>query len=396
MERKLIAVAVSSALALPMAAQAVEFALSGQVTRAIMSVDGAGKPTDGDVQHVDANVSETRIRFVGSEELEGGNTIGVNLEYGSGSSGSGYAPEAANGLRVRHQNVHVGGEWGKLTIGQTQTTSDQAPFANLGGLSGLGGATVWCAHASNSSVACSTFSEGRKELLRYDSPAIGPVSIAITTGNDDYLDAMVKVAGSVGDAGYDIRVAHVAEWETDVAATPASLTPVAAGDLRAALTAADDTVAKHFKDETFTLYDDEGAVVEDDTALAAAAADDLLWKHQAAKEASKDPNGDSIIASASVAFGQGTAATVAWADQDTTDQNYQYVALDHSYGDGSVAIYYKRGEDEKKDIDSTNWGVGIGHDIGAGANVFAGFRNMEADGKEDVDLILVGMRVIFN
>ena len=42
MERKLIAVAVSSALALPMAAQAVEFAVSGHIARALVSVDGGG------------------------------------------------------------------------------------------------------------------------------------------------------------------------------------------------------------------------------------------------------------------------------------------------------------------------------------------------------------------
>ena len=42
MERKLIAVAVSSALALPMAAQAVEVSPYGQINRAIISVDGTG------------------------------------------------------------------------------------------------------------------------------------------------------------------------------------------------------------------------------------------------------------------------------------------------------------------------------------------------------------------
>ena len=42
MERKLIAAAVSSALALPMAAQAVEFSVSGHINRAIISVDGGG------------------------------------------------------------------------------------------------------------------------------------------------------------------------------------------------------------------------------------------------------------------------------------------------------------------------------------------------------------------
>ena len=76
MDRKLIAVAVSSALALPMAAQAVEFSVSGQVNRAIISVDGGAN--DGSLQHVDANSSETRFRFTGSEELENGMTPGSN------------------------------------------------------------------------------------------------------------------------------------------------------------------------------------------------------------------------------------------------------------------------------------------------------------------------------
>ena len=58
MDRKLIAVAVSSALALPMAAQAVELSVSGHVNRAIVSVDGAGN--DGSLQFNDANASESR------------------------------------------------------------------------------------------------------------------------------------------------------------------------------------------------------------------------------------------------------------------------------------------------------------------------------------------------
>lgn len=350
MERKLIAAAVSGALALPMAAQAVEFAASGHVNRAIMSVDGTGAPNEGDLQHVDANVSETRVRFLGSEELENGNTVGVNLEYASGSTSGSYGAGADSGLRVRHQNVYVSGEWGQLTIGQTQATSDQAPFANLGGLSGLGGVTAWCAHASNGSVACGTFSEGRKELLRYDSPAIGPVSIAVTTGNDDYWDAMLKIAGSFGEAGYDLRVGHVAEYDAPVDATDATV-------------GVDDN-------NTIVVIPASAATTED--------------------------AGDTMIASASVAFGQGTAATVAWGDKDSTKQNYQHVALDHSYGGGSVGVYYKRGEDETSDVDSSNWGIGVGHDIGGGAEVYAGYRNMEEDGKDDVELIVAGMRVTFN
>ena len=52
MERKLIAAAVSGALALPMAAQAVEFSVSGHINRAIISVDGGGVNMPGRGRHV--------------------------------------------------------------------------------------------------------------------------------------------------------------------------------------------------------------------------------------------------------------------------------------------------------------------------------------------------------
>ena len=68
MERKLIAAAVSSALALPLAAQGGGVLVYGQLNRAVISVDGG--TNDGDVQHVDADASQSRFRFTGSEELE--------------------------------------------------------------------------------------------------------------------------------------------------------------------------------------------------------------------------------------------------------------------------------------------------------------------------------------
>ena len=132
MERKLIAAAVSSALVLPMAAQAVEFAASGHINRAIISVDGGGaegKPDahDGDVQHVDANSSETRFRFTGSEELESGMTAGVQLEFDNffgGDNAGKSPPESGNQahstrtIRTRHGNVYLSTAGGKITIGQ--------------------------------------------------------------------------------------------------------------------------------------------------------------------------------------------------------------------------------------------------------------------------------------
>ena len=65
MERKLIVAAVSSALALPMAAQAVEFAVSGHVNRAIVSIDGTGGKDDGDLKHKDGRTSPSRFPLHG-------------------------------------------------------------------------------------------------------------------------------------------------------------------------------------------------------------------------------------------------------------------------------------------------------------------------------------------
>ena len=224
MERKLIAAAVSSALVLPMAAQAVEFAASGHINRAIISVDGGGaegKPDahDGDVSHVDANSSETRFRFTGSEELESGMTAGVQLELGRPGD-----------WRTRHANVYLSTAGGKITIGQGSEATDGVAHADLGGPSWLGGATNWCSYAS-SGPACPSNDGGRKEVLRYDTPAIGPASIAVSTGNNDFFDIKLTIAGSMGDAGYDFRIGHTAEYEADVAEVAATNQTVRGEDL---------------------------------------------------------------------------------------------------------------------------------------------------------------------
>ena len=306
MERKLIAAAVSSALVLPMAAQAVEFSVSGHINRAIISVDGGDN--DGALQHVDANSSQTRYRFTGSQELDSGMTAGVQLEYGLGGN-------------VRHANVSLASAGGKLTIGQASTAADGMAHADLGGASWLGGATNWCSYAS-AGPACPSNDGGRKQILRYDTPAIGPANIAISAGNNDYWDAKLSISGSVGDAGYDVRVGHI-------------------GD-----------------------HDDGG-------------------------------QRDTTVASAGFGFGQGTSVALAWSQDDANDHEYQYIKLDHVYGDGSIGVYYKRGE-ERDGTEGSLIGVGIGHSLGGGATAYAGYRQMSEDGMDDVDLVVVGMRVTFN
>ena len=198
---RLIAAAVSSALALPMAAQAVEFSVSGHINRAIVSVDGG--TNNGDLVHKDVNSSESRFRFTGSQELESGMTAGVQLEYGLTGN-------------VRHANVYLSSAGGKLTFGQASAAADGMHGTRLSDTAWLGGVTNWCSyHSANAApatgTACHSNNGGRKEILRYDTPAIGPASVAISSGNNDYSDAKLFVSGSMGDAGYDVRIGYIGE-----------------------------------------------------------------------------------------------------------------------------------------------------------------------------------------
>ena len=402
MERKLIAAAVSSALALPMAAQAVEFSVSGHINRAIISVDGggaSGKPDahDGDVQHVDANSSETRFRFTGSEELENGMTAGVQLELGRPGD-----------WRTRHANVSLSTAGGKITIGQASEATDGVAHADLGGPAWLGGATNWCSYAS-AGPACPSNDGNRNPVLRYDTPAIGPASIAVSTGNNDFFDVKLSIAGSFGDAGYDLRIGHTTEYEADMAEVAATNQTVRGADLGKVLLkdkgAPDDldssgNIASAIKNHetlskgTVKLTQLTGDGSSNDIT------DDLYNKYTKGSPAGTEDVGDITTASAAVGFGQGTSVAFAWSQKNTGSQvEYTYMKLDHSYGDGSVGVYYKTGEygaGDNKGVDGSVWGIGVGHSLGGGAHAYAGYRQISEDGMKDIDLLLAGMRVTFN
>ena len=322
MERKLIAAAVSSALALPMAAQAIDFNVSGHVNRALVLEDQDGNPKDGELQNKDSNASASRFRFTGSEDLGNGLTAGVQMELAvhSGDTGT-----TSPGTGTRHANVYLSTPGGKITLGKGSSATDGMTNARLGGPSWLGGVTNWCAYASPSgAAACQTHDPGRQQVLRYDSPALGPATISASMGNDDYKDIEATFSGSVGDSAYDLRVGYVGE---------------------------DDA------------HDD-----------------------------------DIVGASGAVKFAMGTAVAVAWASTDRgagDDNSYTHFEIDHSYGDGSVGAYYKTGE--SNGVDGSLWGIGVGHNIGGGATVYAGYRHIEDDtpGFADHNLFVTGMRVTF-
>ena len=315
MERKLIAVAVASAMGLPMAADAVDIDVSGHVNRALTIENQDGNANDGDIQLKTGNGSETRFRMKGSEELDNGLTVGVNFEVGAG--GDVYSNSTGGSrtdLRVRHANVSLSSAGGTVTFGQGSRPTDSSPYADVGS-TWIAGATNWCSYGGGG-PACNALDQGRTELVRYDSPALGPASIAASFGENDFWDVAANISGTAGDAGYDLRVGYIGKEEVEA-----------------------------------------------------------------------------VIASASVTVGS-TGVAAAWSNGDGEDRESQYVKLDHSYGDGSVAVYYKQGR--TGDDEGTLWGVGVAHSLGGGATAYAGYRIVDNDNAEELGLVIAGMRVTFN
>ena len=216
MERKLITVAVATALGLPTAAVAVEGSVSGHVNMAIVKVD------DNDAMIQNGNGSETRFRFKGSEELDNGLTAAVTLEVGAGGGAYGYSADARD-FRVRHANVSLSSAAGKLTIGQQNTPGDAALYADVGS-TWIAGATNWCSYGIGGGAACVNNEVGRKQAVRYDAPAVGPLSLGIGMGNDDHWDVGAQLSGSAGDAGYNLRVGYNGEEGNEDLMAGASVT----------------------------------------------------------------------------------------------------------------------------------------------------------------------------
>ena len=187
MKHKALTAAIAAALAAPLAAQAVDFTVSGHVNRALFIVDD-----DRGSQATVANngASSTRIRATGSGEMMDGNLAGIQLEY----------QESGTSVSLRHANAWFSGAFGKITLGQGSEAGDGTVYPDKSGVWGIG---VGQLHASGSALYGTYFDSldagGRRNLVRYDSPAIGLISTAVSVANGDYISAKIAGGQSVGD-----------------------------------------------------------------------------------------------------------------------------------------------------------------------------------------------------
>ena len=243
MNRKILAVAVAGAMS-PTMAQALDISVSGIVDRAIRFADnGAGS----DVQHV-SGPSPTQFAFTASEEVMPGLIAGGRIEVGAASNGASgqdidVADNAAPAISYRHSYLYLTGNFGRITMGHTNPAGKGAMFgahndawagteysidhtSAISVMSGDGmdygcrpvlpAPTVVHAPQADGTVnhtvtaqKCGhtvfdflpSINEARANVLRYNSPAIGPVT---------FEGSLQKDPGNADDQmwGFGARLSH--------------------------------------------------------------------------------------------------------------------------------------------------------------------------------------------
>lgn len=185
--------------------------ISGQVNRAILYMDNEEQT---DVQYVDNSASGTRFRLTGDTKLDvGGLTVGFVIEnqyQDNPSNGQDLKDSDNNGnFKTRRQQIWVKGGWGKVGLGQSQGAADGTTEVDFSGTSmasyafpdAAGGATFrndgnpLIRPTAVSSALNSFDHNSRYDNLRYDTPSLGPVTLAVSAGNDKY-DAAARMSTS--------------------------------------------------------------------------------------------------------------------------------------------------------------------------------------------------------
>lgn len=222
MKKTLLALAVSGAVvAAP--TYAVEAKISGQVNRAmVMQDNGQQKATT----FVDNSNSGSRIRLVGSEKAQtvGGGEVeyGVKWEWQHQSNQSNVAQSGQfndtgnSTMDIRHQVVYVKGNAGKVSLGKTDGAANGTAEVDLSGtgvvaysdaaadmLSSVGfvnktGTTV--TQVTTVGAQTGQFDGlSRHNVVRYDSPNLGPVVLSASLGNGSSTELAGTYSAELGD-----------------------------------------------------------------------------------------------------------------------------------------------------------------------------------------------------
>ena len=198
-----------------MAAQAVDFTISGHINRALFVVD-SDDPDSSKAEIANNGSSSTRVRVTGSGEMMDGNTVGIQFEYEEGGSfDKGKEPYddggGGTGLKLRHANVYYSGEFGKITIGQGSEAGDASAYRGGVGTFGIGHGQGTGSAFTLGSYFGSLDAGGRKNAVRYDTPALGPVGAAVSVANGDSISLAATLSTEFSGSSFNAMVASLRE-----------------------------------------------------------------------------------------------------------------------------------------------------------------------------------------
>ena len=342
-------ITICSVVLLSAPVNAVSFKVSGQINRALEYVDNGD---ESELFHVDNDNSSTRFRFVGSEEIGHGMTVGIvwETQFESNSSSTidvGQNDDGESEFTERIFEAYFSGTWGKATIGQGDGAANGTAEVDLSGTSvvtyagvnDMAGSVTFV--DSSGAPTTTTISDTRNQFdglsrndrLRYDTPKLGPVTLSTSVTN--------------GDA-----------WEL---AARLSTEMEGLGKIAAAIGYVDT------EDRTTPQYDQIGASIS--------------WLHDT-----------------------GVNLTLSYGTRDTdggTEPKNFYAKLGYIHGKQAVSIEWGQTDDLAAEGDeSSSYGAGYVYNIYKGVELYAGYRLYELDRAsgpniEDINVLMAGTRVKF-
>ncbi len=199
----------------------IKLAISGQLNRATNIAD------DGDetkAYFVDNDVSNSRVRFVGTGQVTPETTLGTTVEIAFSPNNSFDVSQdneqADDFIDVRKVEGSARNDsLGRLLFGKGAAAADDTAEYDLSlvagpimysGVADIAGGLEFLDDGVGSGVtvgdAFFNFDGNRQDRVRYDSPVFGPgVQLAVSAGSDQRYDAALTWGGDYGDwTGVDI------------------------------------------------------------------------------------------------------------------------------------------------------------------------------------------------
>jgi predicted porin len=362
MKKKLLASAIASVLVVGVGAEAADFKASGQVSRVLVAPDDAA---GSELQFLDNNISGSRFRFTGSENIGQGMKAGFRLEAqfqsnkgnnaNGGLRGNTSGNVGSDNIDLRYQDVYVSGNFGKVSLGKgdgagngrTETDlSGTYIIAAANGTDLYGGFLVADDDVTGTVKVSDVYSEvdaySRNNRVRYDSPNFNGFGVAVSYGQQEVTELGLKFAAGT-DTKYEVQ-AFVG------------------------------TIGENISDTTDADY---------------------------------NKGNDSMGISGSVLLSNGLNATASWSekdqDQDTKeDRENMWLKLGYKMGKHAFSVDYGQTKDttdsdSAKDTDTDTMGLSYVFAPAKGVELFAGYReySVDADGYTDPELYTFGSRVKF-